>query len=222
MSKRVRATMTLVATVLAMVMAVPTAHADTGSDEARFLSLTNSLRSRKGLAPLAVDGTLVSVARSWSGKMAAAGTISHNPSLSSQVPSGWKKAGENVGKGGNVDALQQAFENSPAHYQNLVDPAFNYVGVGVVYGAGGMIYVTVDFMQRGSASAPRPAPRAPSRTRPLPAPRRPRCPRLPRSPRAPPPPRPSRRSTCSSCSIGCGRSTASPDPARAGYVALLV
>src|SRR5207245_1238981 len=108
----------------------------------------------------AVDGTLVSVARSWSGKMAAAGTISHNPSLSSQLPSGWKKAGENVGKGGNVDALQQAFQNSPPHYQNLVDPAFNYVGIGVVYGAGGMIYVTVDFMQRGSASAPAPAPSA--------------------------------------------------------------
>ena len=161
--------MTLVATLLAMVMAVPTARADTGSDEARFLSLTNSLRSSKGVAPLAVDGTLVSVARSWSGKMAAAGTISHNPSLSSQLPSGWKKAGENVGKGGNVDALQQAFQNSPPHYQNLVDPAFNYVGIGVVYGAGGMIYVTVDFMQRGSASAPAPAPRASSRARsPLP------------------------------------------------------
>ena len=160
--------MTLVATLLAMVMAVPTARADTGSDEGRFLSLTNSLRSRKGVAPLAVDGTLVSVARSWSGKMAAAGTISHNPSLSSQVPSGWKKAGENVGKGGSVDALQQAFQNSPDHYRNLVDPAFNYVGVGVVYGAGGMIYVTVDFMQRGTASAPRPAPRPSSRRAPLP------------------------------------------------------
>jgi len=200
MSKRVRATMTLVATVVAMVLVVPTAHADTGSDEARFLSLTNSLRSSKGLAPLAVDGTLVSVARSWSGKMASAGTISHNPSLSSQVPSGWKKAGENVGKGGNVDALQQAFQNSPAHYQNLVDPAFNYVGVGVVYGAGGMIYVTVDFMQRGSASAPRPAPapRASSRTR-APAPRAASAPLPAPAPVAvapppppPPPPEPSK------------------------------
>ena len=125
-----------------------------------------------------MDGTLVSVARSWSGKMAAAGTISHNPSLASQVPSGWKKAGENVGKGGNVDALQQAFENSPAHYQNLVDPAFNYVGVGVVYGAGGMIYVTVDFMERGTAR--RRAPRPPRGHRPAPA----RPPEVPRRPPA--------------------------------------
>ena len=181
--------MTLVATLLAMVMAVPTAHADTGSDEARFLSLTNSLRSNKGLAPLAVDGTLVSVARSWSGKMAAAGTISHNPSLSSQLPSGWKKAGENVGKGGNVDALQKAFENSPAHYQNLVDPAFNYVGIGVVYG-GNMIYVTVDFMQRGSASAPRPAPTPRPSSRRAPLPRAAPAPLPAPAPVAAPPPPP--------------------------------
>jgi hypothetical protein len=199
MSKRVRAVITLVATVLAMVMAVPVARADTGSDEARFLSLTNSLRSSKGLAPLAVDGTLVSVARSWSGKMAAAGTISHNPSLASQLPSGWKKAGENVGKGGDVDALQQAFVNSPAHYQNLVDPAFNYVGIGVVYG-NNTIYVTVDFMQRGSASAPRPppAPRTPRRSA-APAPRAAPSPlpapapvaAAPAPPPPPPPPEPS-------------------------------
>ena len=182
MSKRVRAMTTLVATGLAMVMAVPTARADTGSDEARFLSLTNSLRSSKGLAPLAVDGTLVSVARSWS--------------LSSQLPSGWRKAGENVGKGGSVDALQQAFQNSPAHYQNLVDPAFNYVGVGVVYGAGGMIYVTVDFMQRGTASAPRPAPapRPSNRRAPLPraapAPLAAPAPAPVAAPAPPPPPPP--------------------------------
>ena len=195
MSKRVRAMTTLVATGLAMVMAVPTARADTGSDEARFLSLTNSLRSSKGLAPLAVDGTLVSVARSWSAKMAAAGTISHNPSLSSQLPSGWRKAGENVGKGGSVDALQQAFQNSPAHYQNLVDPAFNYVGIGVVYGAGGMIYVTVDFMQRGTASAPRPAPAPRPSTRRAPLPRAAPAPLAAPAPApvaapAPPPPPP--------------------------------
>jgi hypothetical protein len=178
--------------MLATVMAVPVARADTGSDEARFLSLTNSLRSSKGLAPLAIDGTLVSVARSWSGKMAAAGTISHNPSLASQLPSGWQKGGENVGKGGNVDALQQAFVNSPPHYQNLVDPAFNYVGIGVVYGSGNMIYVTVDFMQRGSAPAASrpPAPRAPT-PRPAPAPLPAPAPVAAAPAPPPPPPEPS-------------------------------
>jgi hypothetical protein len=195
--------MTLAATTLAMVMtAVPAAHADAGSDEGRFLELTNSLRASKGLAPLAVDGGLVGVARSWSASMAAAGSISHNPSLASQVPAGWRKLGENVGQGGNVDALQQAFVNSPSHYHNLVDPGFNFVGIGVVHGSGGMIFVTVDFMQRPAAPvaqpppAPRPPPparRAPAPTRaaaaaPLPAPAPVAAP-----PPPPPPPEPSPR-----------------------------
>jgi hypothetical protein len=193
MSKRVRAALALVATVMALGMNAPlAAHADTGSDEARFLSLTNSLRSSRGVAPLAVDGGLVSVARSWSGKMAAAGSISHNPSLASQVPSGWRKLGENVGQGGDVDGLQQAFVNSPAHYRNLVDPAFNYVGVGVVYGSGGTIFVTVDFMQRsgGATAAPRPAPRAPSSSRASPPRRAPSAPLAAPTPAPPPPPPP--------------------------------
>jgi hypothetical protein len=202
MVKRAHVVMTLVASVLTTVMTVvPPAHADTGADEARFLALTNSLRASKGVGPLAVDSGLVSVARSWSGKMAAAGGISHNPSLASQVPSGWKKLGENVGQGGNVDSLQQAFVNSPSHYHNLVDPAFNLVGIGVVYGSGGLIFVTVDFMQRdGAPSAnPPPAPaRTPARRASPPAPARPTTPAAlpapaPAPPPPPPPPEPSPR-----------------------------
>ena len=197
MLKRTYVVMTLVASILATVMTVvPAAHADAGSDEARFLSLTNSLRASKGVGPLAVDGGLVSVARSWSGKMAAAGSISHNPSLASQVPSGWKKLGENVGQGGNVDSLQQAFVNSASHYHNLVDGAFNLVGIGVVYGSGGLIFVTVDFMQRdgGPVATPPPAP-APAKKAPAPArrtsPAALPAPAPPPPPPPPPPPEPS-------------------------------
>jgi hypothetical protein len=176
----------------------PVAQADTGSDEARFLSLTNSLRASKGIGPLSVDGGLVSVARSWSGNMASAGGISHNPSLANQVSPGWQKLGENVGQGGDVDSLQQAFVNSPSHYHNLVDPAFNLVGIGVVYGSGGVIFVTVDFMQRGGA-APPPAPRPTTRRASAPASARPAAPAaLPAPAPAPapaplPPPEPSPR-----------------------------
>ena len=99
------------------------AHADPGSEEARFFSETNQLRVSHGLNPLASYGGLVSIARSWSGNMASAGQISHNMSLP-----------------------------SPHHYENLVDPVFNYVGIGVV-DSGGRIWVTVDFMQLNNAPA---------------------------------------------------------------------
>src|SRR4051812_36380888 len=70
-------------------VAVHSAGADTVTDEAAFLSKLNALRASKGLAALQVNAQLVSVARGWSGHMAAAGAISHNPNLASQAPSSW-------------------------------------------------------------------------------------------------------------------------------------
>ena len=78
--------------------------------------------------------------------MVANGQISHNPNLGSQVSGGWTKLGENVGVGYDVDGLMQAFINSPAHYRNLVDPAWTHVGVGVTFGGDGRMYTTHNFM----------------------------------------------------------------------------
>jgi hypothetical protein len=137
----------------------PAAHADTGSEEADFLALTNQLRSSLGIQTLTPQSQLTSIARQWSAKMASDGTISHNPSLTSQAPSNWTQLGENVGMGGAVGVIQTAFINSPHHYENLANGAYNYVGIGVVHGANGTIFVTVDFMAAPAAGGA-PAPRA--------------------------------------------------------------
>jgi uncharacterized protein YkwD len=135
------------------------AHADTGSEEAQFLDLTNQLRSSLGLHTLAPNAELINIARSWSSQMAAAGAISHNPSFPNQVTAKWTRLGENVGTGGAVGVIQTAFINSPHHYENLVQPDYNYVGIGVVDGPNGAIYVTVDFMTLPGGSVSAPAPR---------------------------------------------------------------
>src|SRR5437868_10424614 len=164
--------MALLAPALSPVLASP-AYAAPGSEEAQFLALTNHPRVNHGLNALATSGTLVSIARRWSSNMAAAGGISHNMNLPNEVSLAWEKLGENVGTGSTVDSIQNAFINSPHHYENLVDPVYNYVGIGVV-DSGGRIYVTVDFMQLGgapaTAPAPAPAPRV-SRPRTTAAPR---------------------------------------------------
>jgi hypothetical protein len=60
--------------------------------------------------------------------------------------------------GPDVDGLFQAFVNSPHHYENLVDPAFTRVGVGVAV-ANGMIFTAHEFMAlRTTAPPARPAP----------------------------------------------------------------
>lgn len=133
----------------------PAARADSGSEEAQFLALTNQLRSSLGIQTLAPNAQLTSIARSWSAQMAAAGTISHNPNLTSQAPSNWQQLGENVGMGGAVQAIQTAFIQSPHHYENLANGNYNQVGIGVV-DSNGTIFVTVDFMAApvGGGSAP--------------------------------------------------------------------
>src|SRR4051812_33573252 len=162
---------------LAFVAAAP-AKADPNVDEAQFLADLNLVRARNGVAPVASDGQLINVARGWSAQMAGGAGLSHNPNLASQV-SNWRTLGENVGTGGDVASVEAALEASPHHFENMVDPAFNYVGIGVVE-AGGAVWVTEDFKQAKSGSlpstqapAPAPAPRpappkpgppAPSRT----------------------------------------------------------
>jgi hypothetical protein len=135
------------------------AHADTVSDEASFVAKINELRSSKGLPALQVNANLVSKARGWAAGMAAAGRIWHS-TLSDGISADWQKLGENVGMGGSVDGLHAAFVASPHHYENLVDPDFGYVGIGIVV-SGSTIFVSEMFMKLMPAKAPVTTPVAP-------------------------------------------------------------
>lgn len=153
----------MVAALFVLANPAPANAADSNA-EAQFVAQINSIRESHGLAPLAVYGELHSVARSWTDQMVSAGGISHNPNLAGDVSANWTKLGENVGVGGSVDSLMAAFVASPAHYRNIVDPAFNYIGVGVSYDADGRMFTTHDFMALGDSapsgsSAPAPAPK---------------------------------------------------------------
>ncbi|MGH9179255.1 MAG: CAP domain-containing protein, partial [Acidimicrobiales bacterium] len=161
----------VVAFLALSLMAIQPAGADTVSDEAAFLAKLNDLRGSRGARALETDSALALVARTWSAAMASKGAISHNPALGSLAPDNWSRLGENVGMGMDVQGLHDAFVNSAAHFKNMVDGGFDAVGIGVVHGNGGMIFVTVNFMTTkvvtAAATAPAPAPPAPA---PAPAP----------------------------------------------------
>jgi len=172
---------TLTAFAGVAVAGAPAAHADSASEEAEFLALTNQLRSSLGIQTLTPQAQLTSIARNWSAKMAADGTISHNPSLPNQVTANWTQLGENVGMGGAVAAIQTAFINSPHHYENLANGAYNFVGIGVV-DSNGTIFVTVDFMAASASAGSGSAPAAPRSTTPrAPSPPRTVAPAAPRA-----------------------------------------
>lgn len=122
-----------------------------GADEARRLTLANDLRASVGAAPLALGDSLSAIARTGAGTMAAAGTISHNPALTTSV-SGWLKLAENVGMGPSIDNVHQALVASHPHYVNLTGTEVTTVGVGVVT-SGQDVFVVEHFAQRAPAGA---------------------------------------------------------------------
>jgi hypothetical protein len=123
-----------------------------GASEAGFLAEINATRSANGLAPLSVDGGLRSHARNHTQDMIDAGDIYHSSSSELQAAggSGWSKIGENVGRGGSVGSLHNAFMNSPGHKANILGD-YNYVGIGTGT-SNGVLYVTVVFMKKGSTA----------------------------------------------------------------------
>jgi hypothetical protein len=180
------------------------AQADSATDAAGFVTRINALRSSQGLATLTVNANLTAKAQAWAQTMADKGDIWHS-NLPDGVTENWKRLGENVGMGGSVDALHDAFVKSPHHYENLIDPGFRYVGVGVV-NANGTMFVSEVFMELASQPAPTasaPAAGTPSSRQPAvrPAPRpasHPAAAPVPAAPAAapaapPPPPEPSLR-----------------------------
>lgn len=145
----------MVAMVATLAIGVLPAQADAG-DAARLLALTNQVRASQGLPALTTDPQLTAVAQAWATELAGRGVISHNPSVRAQVR-GWEVLGENVGVGGNVDAIHAGFVASPTHYANLVDSAYTKVGFGIVR-PDARIFVVEVFMLPASAAPAAPAP----------------------------------------------------------------
>ncbi len=159
---------------------VPTAGYDAATTSLLY-SQVNAHRVSLGLGALAVDARLADVAKSWTTKMAASGTLAHNDALftpASHRSLGIKILGENVGDTWAPDRIQPMFLNSPHHRENIENPAYALAGFAVVVDATGQYWVTEDFgSTRAAAPAPVPA-SAPAVRRsvatPTPAPTRPR------------------------------------------------
>ncbi len=150
-------TVALLMSMMTVAMAPSAVSAGTVEDEQAFVALINDLRDGQGLAPLIVHTELTAQARVWADTMADVDQLSHAPDMTTGITAPWTVLGENVGVHGahNIDQLFQAFVSSPTHYQNLIDPRFQYVGVGVVHAPNGKLWTTHRFM---ATSQPVPSP----------------------------------------------------------------
>jgi hypothetical protein len=147
-------TLMLVGTVPAFAYAAP------NSDIQRIFDDTNAARASNGLPALVLNEQMTSVAQNWSQQQASAGSMSHNPNYSTQIPGGWSGAAENVAYGYAVGDVTNGWMNSPGHKANILGD-YNSIGIGVQNG-----YYTQVFAKYANVSQP--APEQPTPTQPAP------------------------------------------------------
>src|SRR5439155_10141336 len=142
--------------------------------------------------------------------------------------------GENVSMDKSLEANDSRLFASPGHHQNIVDPRFNYIGIGVAMDANDWVYVTEDFSQiphgmvalgvkqAATPAAPPAQPASqpaspPPVSAPAPAPPRPAAPAISpqaAAPPAPAPPAPAVSAPAVAAPASAGGPTAArpPDP----------
>jgi hypothetical protein len=138
---------------LALGETAPPASAGNPVAANQFVAAINGWRAAHGVGPLGVHSVLVAKAQAWADHMAATGCLCHS-NLPSGITVSWTKLGENIGEGPSVGSLQGAFQASPPHNANMLDPTFHWIGVGVTQ-VGGTIWVAEEFMN----GAPPPPPK---------------------------------------------------------------
>lgn len=120
--------------------------------EAKMLVLLNQERAAEGLAPLAADTALRSVARLHSADMFARGYFSHVSPDSldpfDRIREGgvrFRVAGENLALAPTLKIAHTGLMNSPGHRANILRPQFGRVGIGVMDGGTRGLMVTQNF-----------------------------------------------------------------------------
>jgi uncharacterized protein YkwD len=137
-----------------VAVTVPTAAGTAGAATPKELrrklfSLTNSARRNNGMRPFTINWRLSRRATEHSRRMANRSTVFHSANLYRMVrpwhPSIW---GENVGMAGTVRRVHKLFMRSAVHRGNILRGSFSHVGIGVVQGAAGRVWVTAVFYGR--------------------------------------------------------------------------
>lgn len=129
----------------------------TAEMERQLLVALNAERTSRGLQDLRELPELVTLARQHSANLARRNVVSHDSASGASYQQRLTAAGvgsvvngENVGRSGTflTQLIHQSFMDSTAHRQNMLNPAFDAVGVGVALGKQGTYFVTVDFIKR--------------------------------------------------------------------------
>ncbi|MFZ5448540.1 MAG: CAP domain-containing protein [Thermodesulfobacteriota bacterium] len=132
--------------------------------ERKVFQLTNEVRQNHHLMPLSRDTALIDIARAHNDDMLNRNFFSHvspdGKSVQERVAPAYartlSRAGENIWSGHGYDysdsnlmarVIVDSWMSSPGHRANILNPEYNYVGVGVS-AMGKEIRATQNFIQR--------------------------------------------------------------------------
>ena len=141
---KARATMALVAVVglVSMLLSACNPEAENAN-----LAAINQLRANVSVPALTRSDELDAKARAQADRMASSRGIVHSKNLASGVSPGWTLIGENVASADSIEAAEIALEASQPHLDNLTNPVFSEVGLGVTV-SDGVFYVVQIFVSR--------------------------------------------------------------------------
>jgi Cysteine-rich secretory protein family/LysM domain len=140
------------------LVTLPAQAQDTGD----LLGRINSLRAQKGLPGYSINGALSVAAQQQAQWIVDTGTVAHTHpdgsgprtrALTAGYPN--QLIGENIYGGTNASTNDAwvFWINSPIHYQGLVNPAYQEVGIGIAHGGWGSAFV-LDFGGSGAPYVP--------------------------------------------------------------------
>jgi len=155
---------TVVTPVVTPAVTPAGAHADerATSVEADMFARLNQERLARHLRPLVWDPSLAVSARAWSAVMSRSNM--HHSNINTLFQGRYDEVAENIawarGPGATAGAVHRMWMRSAEHRENMLAPALDRVGIGVVC-ADGTLWATQQFGQliaSGPAVAIRPAP----------------------------------------------------------------
>jgi hypothetical protein len=139
----------VMATLMVILTAVPVLAQE--SAEQQVLELANADRAQQGIPPLKWDPALAQAASDHAELMAQQAALSHQyPGEADLVARAgaagahFRSIAENVALAPSPQALEKEWMNSAPHRANLLNPAMNVIGVGLVK-KGGNYYAVEDF-----------------------------------------------------------------------------
>lgn len=97
------------------------------------LNELNADRRVHGRSNLPIHDQAQAKAQAWAEKLAREGRLYHS-NLQSGITARWCGLGENVGYGGSVAQIQDAYMASAGHRANVLNTTWNGVGVGYAIG----------------------------------------------------------------------------------------